>query len=43
MRFSQFALSGAVVVEIEPLTDERGLFARTFCEAEFAEAGLPVS
>ena len=43
MRFSELPLSAAVLVEIEPHTDERGLFARSFCEAEFAAAGLPVS
>ncbi|WP_022719776.1 dTDP-4-dehydrorhamnose 3,5-epimerase [Rhodopseudomonas sp. B29] len=30
----------AFLVEIEPRADERGFFARTFCEQEFAEAGL---
>ena len=43
MRFSHLPLAGAVVVEVEPHGDDRGLFARTFCEVEFAAAGLPVS
>ena len=30
-----------MVIEIEPHADERGLFARTWCRKEFAEAGLP--
>lgn len=41
MRFEELPLAGAVLVQIEPHADERGLFARTFCEREFAAAGLP--
>jgi dTDP-4-dehydrorhamnose 3,5-epimerase len=33
-------LTGVFVVEVEPLPDPRGLFARTFCAREFAAAGL---
>jgi dTDP-4-dehydrorhamnose 3,5-epimerase len=33
-------LAGAFVVELEPLRDERGHFARTFDAAVFEEAGL---
>lgn len=33
-------LAGAVIVEPEPIADERGFFARMFSRAEFAEAGL---
>jgi dTDP-4-dehydrorhamnose 3,5-epimerase len=40
MRFTQTTLSGAVLIEPEPREDARGHFARTFCETEFAEAGL---
>ena len=40
MRFSELSLRGAYLVEIEPRTDERGFFARTFCEAEFGAVGL---
>src|SRR5215217_9592512 len=43
MRFVETALAGAVVVELEPHRDHRGFFARTFCETEFAEHGLPTS
>jgi dTDP-4-dehydrorhamnose 3,5-epimerase len=42
MRFEQTRLAGAYVVDLEPRADERGFFARTFCEREFAERGLPV-
>lgn len=31
---------GAKLIELEPLRDERGLFARTFCERVYAESGL---
>lgn len=40
MRFQQLSLPGAYLVEIDRLEDERGFFARTFCEEEFAKAGL---
>jgi dTDP-4-dehydrorhamnose 3,5-epimerase len=38
--FKQLELPGAYLVEIEPRADERGFFARTFCEDEFAATGL---
>jgi len=41
MRFTPLALDGAWVIELERHEDERGSFARTFCEAEFAAHGLP--
>ncbi len=41
MRFSETTLPGAFVIELERREDERGFFARTFCEREFAEHGLP--
>lgn len=40
MKFSATAIAGAFVVEIEPRTDDRGFFARSFCQREFAEYGL---
>jgi len=40
MRFTPTPLGGAYVVSQEPLADERGFFARAFCEREFAAAGL---
>jgi dTDP-4-dehydrorhamnose 3,5-epimerase len=33
-------LGGAFVIELEPQVDERGMFARTFDRAMFANAGL---
>lgn len=41
MRFSPTKLGDAVVVELEQHRDERGFFARTFCEREFEAHGLP--
>src|SRR5262245_11264945 len=40
MRFHAAPLAGAFVIEAERHEDERGFFARTFCEREFAERGL---
>lgn len=42
MLFQETALSGAFAIELERRLDDRGFFARTFCEREFAEHGLPV-
>lgn len=41
MRFLPTRIDGVTIVELEPRRDERGGFARTFCEKEFAAAGLP--
>lgn len=40
MRFTPTAVDGAVVVDLERRTDERGFFARAFCSREFAEQGI---
>jgi dTDP-4-dehydrorhamnose 3,5-epimerase len=40
MIFRPTPLAGAHVVELEPQLDARGLFARSFCEGEFAAHGL---
>lgn len=40
MIFSPTRILGAMVVEIEPRADERGLFARGFCRKEFEAHGL---
>ena len=40
MIFSETALSGAYVVDLERIGDERGFFARSFCQREFAALGL---
>jgi dTDP-4-dehydrorhamnose 3,5-epimerase len=40
MKFTQTKIPGAYLLEIEPITDERGFFARTFCRQEFAAHNL---
>ena len=40
MRIETTAIAGVAVVRIDPLSDERGFFARSFDRAAFAEAGL---
>jgi dTDP-4-dehydrorhamnose 3,5-epimerase len=41
MRFVPTRVQGVTIVELEPRRDDRGGFVRTFCEQEFAAAGLP--
>ena len=40
MKFIETTLSGAYIIEPEPIEDERGFFARTFCRDEFLAYGL---
>jgi dTDP-4-dehydrorhamnose 3,5-epimerase len=40
MKFVATGLPGAFVLELQPMADERGLFARTFCAREFVEHGM---
>ncbi len=40
MRFVETPLAGAFLIDLEPHSDDRGFFARTFCAREFAERGL---
>lgn len=40
MIFAETGLPGAYVIEIERRVDERGFFARTWCQAEFEAHGL---
>lgn len=40
MRFFETPLSGAYVIELDKREDNRGFFARMFCDREFREAGL---
>ncbi len=40
MIFKETPLPGAFLVEPERLEDERGFFARTYCQKEFREHGL---
>jgi dTDP-4-dehydrorhamnose 3,5-epimerase len=43
MQFTETAVPGAFVVDLEPRADERGFFARAFCTTEFAEHGIPMT
>jgi len=40
MIFTETKLKGAFLIEPERIEDERGFFARTFCEKEFQAHGL---
>lgn len=40
MKFVSLPLQGAFVIEPDPIVDERGFFARTFCREFFASHGL---
>ena len=39
MTFSPTPLQGSYVIDLAPFRDERGWFARTYCENEFEEIG----
>ena len=39
MIFSATTLAGCYTIELEPFSDERGWFARTYCKEEFAAIG----
>jgi len=40
MVFKETILTGAFLIEQEPIEDNRGWFARSFCKNEFADRGL---
>jgi dTDP-4-dehydrorhamnose 3,5-epimerase len=40
MIFQETKLKGAFIIKPEPLSDDRGFFARTWCQREFAAHGL---
>ena len=39
MRFTPTAIAGVVVVDLDPISDVRGSFARLHCPEDFAQAG----
>jgi dTDP-4-dehydrorhamnose 3,5-epimerase len=43
LKLTALELAGAYLIELEPRRDERGYFARQWCETEFAAAGLSTS
>jgi dTDP-4-dehydrorhamnose 3,5-epimerase len=40
MKFIETPLEGAYLIEIEPISDQRGFFARSWCEHEFGDHKL---
>ncbi len=40
MKFQEVPLNGAYLIELEPIQDERGYFARSWCQKEFEKKGL---
>ncbi len=40
MRFTPTTLDGVVAIDLDPIEDDRGFFARAWCRREFAEHGL---
>ena len=40
MKFTPTPLAGAYLIELERIEDERGFFARSFCQDEFRKQGL---
>lgn len=43
MIFKETKLKGAYIIEIEPIEDNRGFFARSFCQKEFEKHGIDMS
>lgn len=41
MKFNPTPIPGAWTIDLEKRGDDRGFFARLYCEREFAQAGLP--
>jgi dTDP-4-dehydrorhamnose 3,5-epimerase len=40
MKFVATPLAGAFLIELQPIEDDRGFFARSFCQEEFRAHGL---
>ena len=40
MRFIETILKGAYIIELDPVEDERGFFARSYCRDEFRKNGI---
>ena len=43
MKIIETGLQGAYIIEPEPIGDERGFFARVWCQKEFEEAKLEIA
>lgn len=40
MLYQETSLPGVIVIDLEPIRDERGFFARSWCAEQFAAKGL---
>ena len=40
VKFIQTAIEGVSIIELEPHSDDRGFFARSFCQDEFVDNDL---
>ncbi|WP_239615885.1 dTDP-4-dehydrorhamnose 3,5-epimerase [Cohnella mopanensis] len=40
VRFEETLIEGAYIIDVEPIEDERGFFARTYCVNEFSSRSL---
>lgn len=40
MKFSSTAIEGVFIIDLDPIADHRGSFARLWSESDFAEAGV---
>ena len=40
MLFQETRIKGAYIIDVQPITDERGFFARSFCKSEFEKHDL---
>ncbi len=43
MIFAETRLKGVYIIDVEPIRDDRGFFARSFCKNDFTEHGLKVN
>ena len=43
MRFTETKIQGTFIIDIDPITDSRGYFARTWCTKELEARGLDAS
>ena len=43
MRIGETPLAGAYIVELDPISDQRGFFARSFCLQELSQVGVELA
>ena len=43
MKISPLSIQGGALIEIEQLGDERGFFARSYCQQELSDAGIELN